>query len=240
MSADRASADPIVGDPQDRWIYRVGGISAVALGIAYVVTVALYAMVGAPPLSGEAWLTYVAGKTSVWWAIVGLAVLTDLLFVPVALSLHLALREAHRGAMALAAALVMLFVVLDLAVTQANFAALITIGGNSAASTALGRVANVAAATYATAVLRSTVGVYSIVVLALGELIIGLVMLRASFSRPAAYIGLTAGALGIISVAGAPLVSVLGNAVIISSVLTMAWVIIVGVRLHGMSRPDRR
>jgi hypothetical protein len=218
-------------------MYRVGGMSALVLGIAYLITMALYAPVGAPPLGGEAWLSYAAGKTSVWGAIVGLAVLTDLLFVPVAFSLYLALRGAHRGAMLLATALVLLFVVLDVAVTQTNFAALITLSGNyDAATTEAVRAANLAAATYATAVLASTVGVNSIVVLALGELLVGLVMLRASFSRVAAWLAVAAGALGIISVAGPLLVGALGGAVIISSVLTTAWVFLVGYRLLGFSK----
>jgi hypothetical protein len=218
-------------------MYRVGGIAALVLGVAYLITMALYAPVGAPPLGGEAWLTYAAGKTSVWWAIVGLAVLTDLLFVPVAFSLYLVLRGVHRGAMLLATALVLLFVVLDVAVTQTNFAALITLSGNyDAATTEAVRAANLAAATYATAVLASTVGVNSIVVLALGEVLVGLVMLRASFSRAAAYLALVAGILGIVSVAGPLLVGALSGAVIISSVLTTAWVFLVGYRLLGLGR----
>ncbi len=218
--------------PDERGMYRAGGIAALALGIGYVITMVLYAQVGAPPLGGEAWLTYAAGKTSVWSGIVGLAVLTDLLFVPVAFSLYLALRGVNRSAMLLATALVLLFVVLDVAVTQANFAALIELSGNyDAASTESMRAANVAAATYATAVLASTVGAYSIVVLALGELMVGLVMLRSSFSRAAAYLALAAGILGIVSVAGPLVVSALSGAIIISSILTTAWVFLVGYRL---------
>ena len=230
MRAEKMIASAV--GPDERWMYRAGGISALALGIGYVTTMVLYAPVGAPPMGGEAWLTYAPDKTSVWSAIVGLAVLTDLLFVPVAFSLYLALRRVNRSAMLLATALMLLFVVLDVAVTQANYAALITLSGNyDAASTESMRAANVAAATYATAVLTSTVGVYSIVVLALGELIVGLVMLRSSFSRAAAYLALAAGILGIVSVAGPFLVSALSCAVIISSVLTTTWVFLVGYRL---------
>lgn len=102
MSVEKATAD--AAGPDRRWMDRVGGISALVLGIAYLATMALYAPVGAPPLGGEAWLTYATGKTSVWSAIVGLAVLTDLLFVPVAFSLYLVLRGVHRSVMLLATA----------------------------------------------------------------------------------------------------------------------------------------
>src|SRR5271157_3486129 len=102
-------------DPDGEWLYRVGGISALVLGIAYIVIIPLYAHVGAPPSNGEAWLKYLAGKTTIWWIILGLSILTDLLFVPVALSLYLALKQINRNAMLVASAFVGLFVALDLA-----------------------------------------------------------------------------------------------------------------------------
>src|SRR5215472_9649341 len=120
MSAQKMMGNAV--DPDGTWLYRVGGICALVLGIAYIVTIPLYASVGAPPSGGEAWLTYAAGKTTVWWAILGLSVLTDLLFVPVALALYLALEGVSTNAMLVATAFVGLFVVLDLAVTWANFA----------------------------------------------------------------------------------------------------------------------
>jgi hypothetical protein len=86
-------------DPDGKWLYRVGGISALVLGIAYIITIALYVPVGAPSSGAEARLTYLAGNTAVWWAILDLSVLTDFLFVPVTLSLYLALKGINRNAM---------------------------------------------------------------------------------------------------------------------------------------------
>src|SRR5664279_3968868 len=103
--------------PDGKWLYRVGGISAIAMGIAYIVLIALYVPMGAPPSSVEARLTYLAGNTTAWWAILGLSILTDFLFIPVALSLYLALKGINRNAMLVATAFLGLFVVLDLAVT---------------------------------------------------------------------------------------------------------------------------
>lgn len=222
-----------------KWTYRVGGISALALAIGYIVIIPLYLAAGAPPPSeGEAWLKYAAGKTSVWWAIVGLSVLTDLLFIPVAWALYLALRGVSRNAMQLGTALVVLFVVLDLAVTWPNIATLITLTDSYAAATIdVQRAAYVAAATYATAVLKTALaGVYSIVTLSVGILLIGLVMLRANFSRTAAYLGVATGILGIVSVAGPLLVGGLSAIVIVASALTTAWVVFVGYRLYRLSQ----
>lgn len=48
----------------DGWWFRVGGFSAIIIGLAYLVIIGLYAVVGAPPVGGEAWLNYLVGKTS--------------------------------------------------------------------------------------------------------------------------------------------------------------------------------
>ena len=69
------------------------------------------------------------GNTTAWWAILGLSVLTDFLFVPIAISLYMALKGFNRNAMLLATACIALFVFLDLALTWPNYGALITFSG---------------------------------------------------------------------------------------------------------------
>ncbi len=225
-------------DSQGRWFYQVGGICAFVLGIAYIITIPLYAYVGTPPSGGEAWLKYLAGKTTVWWAILGLSVLTDLLFIPVAFSLYRALSGVARSAMLVATAFVGVFVVLDLAVTWPNYASLITLSENYAVATNdAQRAAYVAAATYAGAVLPFSLAVYSILILAFGILIIGLVMLRGIFGKTTAYVGVLTGILGIVSIVGPMLVSALSVTIIITSVLTIVWVLLVGYRLIRLGKP---
>lgn len=239
MSADKMMVRSV--DPDDRPLYRAGGIAALLLGLAYIVTIPLYAYAGAPPSGGgegEKWLRYLVGKTTVWWAILALSVLTDLLFVPVALALYRALNAVSKNAMLVATACVGLFVVLDLAVTWPNYASLIALSGNYAAATSdAQRAASVGAASYASAVLASRLeAVYSILVLAIGILLIGFVMLRGIFGKGAAYVGVVTGILGIVSVAGSPFVSALSVAVIVTSVLTTVWVLLVGFRLLRLGR----
>jgi len=95
----------VVPPDQKLW-YRVGRIAAVVLGIGYILIFLLYPRAGAPPSSGEAWFRYLPGKTTIWWAILGLSVFTDFLFVPLAMALYLALRKIERNAMLLATAFV--------------------------------------------------------------------------------------------------------------------------------------
>ena len=161
-------------------------------------------------------------------------VLTDFLFVPVALSLYCALRRANKGAMLLAAALVGSFVALDLSVTWTNYASLLTLSGwHSAATSEVQRAAYVAAANHAAAVLASPLMVYyAIVDLSLGILLIGLVMLKAKgvFNRTTAYLGLATGVFGVVSAVG------FFVTVILNALCATAWVLLVGYRLCRLAR----
>jgi hypothetical protein len=239
MSAENMRVNAV--DPEGKWLYRVGGICALLLGIGYIITIPLFVSAGAQPSGGsggEAWLTYLAGKTTVWWAILGLSVLTDVLYVPVALALYLALNGVNRNAMLVATAFVGLFVVLDLAVTWPNYVALITLSGNYAAAiNDAQRAVYVAAANYPSAVLGSSLeAVYSILVLSVGILLIGLVMLKGVFRKSTAYVGVVTGIFGIVYVAGSPFISALRVTIIITSALTTVWVLLVGYRLYRLGQ----
>jgi hypothetical protein len=232
------SQDGLV-EPGERTLFRAGGFSAVALGSSYLVITALYVLVGAVPSGGEAWLEYLAAHTAVWWAILGLSVLTDFLFLPVTWSLYLALKSANSNATLLGAGLLVSFAVLDLAVTWPNYASLISFSGDyAAATTDAQRAASVAATSYPLAVLTSGLfAVYAILVPSLGILVVSLVMLRGVFGKSIAYLGVLTGVLGIVSVVGPFFLKALDATVIVTSVLTTLWVLLVGYR---MLRFDRR
>jgi Domain of unknown function (DUF4386) len=232
MSTEGITATAV--DSGWRAIYRTGGISAIILGASYIVITALYILAGAVPSGGgKDWLDYVVGQQALWWAIVALSVLTDILFVPVSAALYVALKPVNRNAMLVGIGFLVLFVVLDLAVTWPNYAALITLSGAyGAAADEPQRTAQIAAANYPSAVLTSSLfAIYAILVPSLGILVIGLVMLRGTFSRTEAYLGVLTGILGIISVVGPFFASALGTVVIITSVLTTVWILLVGYRL---------
>jgi hypothetical protein len=237
MSAQEMMVNAV--DQDGNWLYQVGGISAIVFGIAYFVIIALYVPMGAPPSGAEAWLAYIAGNTTAWWAILGLSVLTDFLLIPVALSLYLALKEINRNAMLVATAFVGLFVVLDLALTWTNCASLIALSGSyAAAANEAQRAIFVAAANYPAAVMDSNIlFVYNSFTLAAGILITGLVMQKGIFSRSTAYLGVLTGILGIVSVASSFFADSFSSVtIIIASVLTTAWVLFVGYRLYRLGR----
>jgi hypothetical protein len=223
------SASPTVHDA--RWLYRAGGICALLIGIGYVITIPLYTSAGAPPEGGEAVLKYLVGKTATWWVIVGLSVVTDLLYVPAGLALYFALKDFNQNLMLIAVAFIALFVVLNLGVTWTNYASLISLsGGYGAASTDAQKQAYVAAANYAKGVLDSHLEVvYAIGLLSFAILLIGIVMVQTSvFTRIAAYLALATGLLGIAAVGG------VGVAIIVNALAATVWVLVVGYRLYRL------
>jgi hypothetical protein len=223
---------------RNRSLFRWGGLAGIAIGLLYVVIIGLYSAAGVVPSGAEAWLAYLAQHVAIWWGIAGLSVLTDVLFLPLALGLYVALRGESRNIALAGAVLVALFAVLDLAVTWPSYAALIELSGQSGAAPGDAQHAVIlGAATYPAAVLGSILfKIYAILIPALGVMALGWVMLRGRFSRTAGWLGLLTGIFGIVTVFGSPFISALATAVILTSVLTLLWVVVAGYRLYALSR----
>lgn len=224
--------------PDRNYLFRIGGLSSIALGIGYVVIIGLYARMGGPPKGPEARLAYLAANLMPWWTIIVLSVITDLLFLPVALSLYGALKQVNRDAMVLATAFVALFIVLDLAITWTNYAVLMAVSSQYAkAVTEAQKMAAIMAADYPSRVLESSLlFAYNSLTLAIAILVTGLVMLRGAFSKPAAYLGIATGALGVLSVFGSFFGSALSFGIVFTSVLTTVWLFVIGIRLCAPGR----
>ena len=207
----------------DRAAYRWGGLAGIALAFCYIAITVLFVVSGPIPHDADAWLAYLAPKVALWWAIALLSVLTDVLFLPLAYALYIALRSRHRATAMVGATLIALFVVLDLAVTWPNYAALIALSGENITAEA---------AAYPVAVLQSPLfAVYAILVPALGIAAFGWAMRRGPFGRIASYLGIIIGLFGIVAGLGPVVIGALGTAAILTSVLTIVWVFMVSVRL---------
>jgi len=217
---------------EEKQRYRWGGIAALLLAIGYVATIPLFAWVGAPPVTGEAWFRYVPGKTTAWWVILWLMVVTDLLYLPVAWALWTALRKAGRNLMLASVACLHLFVVLDLAVTWTHHAALLALFQNySHAVDEAHRLAYLAAAEYASSIYATPLLTFYIIAIpSLGVLLASIVMIKARFGKASAWAGVIAGVFGLLSLTGFfPLV--MANALGVT-----LWFFLVGARLLGLGK----
>lgn len=227
-------------DPDGKWIYRVGGLSALVLGIGYLLTILVSIVYagGFPPSGTEERLAFFAEHAAGWWAVTALMVFTDLLYVPVFLALYQALKGINKYLMVLALACEGLFVALDLAVTWTTYPSLIILGGNYVATTSdAQRAVIVAAAGYPSAINDSPLsGIYAILMPALGLLFASLVMRKGIFNKTLAYMGVIAGVCGILAGIGPLFISELETAQYINASLAMIWFFFVGWKLYRLGQ----
>ncbi len=217
---------------EEKQFYRCGGIAALLLAIGYVAIIPLFAWVGAPPATGEAWFRYLPGKTTVWWVIVWLSVVTDLLYLPVAWALWMALRKAGTIRMLSAVVCLHLFVALDLAVTWMHHASLLALFQNySGAADEIHRAAYLAAAEYAASIYATPLLTFCIIVIpSLGVLLASVTMMKAGFGRASAWTGVISGAFGILSLTG------FFPFVMANALGTTLWFFLVGARFLRLGR----
>lgn len=221
----------------DNAVYRLGGISALAIAGLYVVITTLYMVVGLVPTGALEWLQYLGPDANVWWAIVILSAVTDFLFLPVALAVYRGLRGTSDVALLIGTGLIALFAIIDLAVTQMNFATLIGLSVQFGAASGAQQSALVVAATYPSAVIDSfMLGFYVILVPGLGSLAVSSVMRKAGLGRATSWVGIAAGAVAVVAVVGAPFVTALGQLAIPAALLTTIWVGLTGRWLWGKQR----
>lgn len=225
-----------------RWVYLAAGFSGIIIAIGYIFITSAYVKSGTPlPTEGEAWITYLTGKSITWWLIICLSIFTDLLYLPVALGLYIVLRRINNGMMLLSSTLFILFVLLDLSITWPNYAVMIefTDGYNSAATEAE-RGIYLTSIEYASAMFETPIlAFYAIFVPALAAIAACLVMLRSNeFKKYVAYIGLASGILSAFSVIGGLFSDTMSSLVIPASILILVWFFLIGIRFLKMGREN--
>lgn len=227
-------------DPDGKWIYRVGGISALVLGMGYLLTIPMMIVYagGFPPPGTEARLAFFAEHAAGWWGATALMVFTDLFYVPVFLALYHALKGFNKYMMLLAFACEGLFVALDLAITWTAYPSLIIMGTTyGAAASDAQRAIIVAAAGYPSAVVDSPLGgIYVILIPAVGLLFASLVMRKGIFNKALAYMGVIAGLCGILAGIGPIFISELETVQYINASLAMIWFFFAGFKLNKLAQ----
>ena len=237
MNAQKVMAYAV--DPNGQSMVRAGGIAAFILVIGWFLTSALYTGVGFLPTGIEtgARLGYYAPHLTEWWAILGLMVFTDFVYLVIMLALYVVLEKVDRNLMLLCVMSKVLFVVLDLAVLWPYKAALFTLASTYTATvTDAQRAALASAAVIPFAVLDSILPtIYSIVLPSLGTLFASLVMLKGVFSKRTAYLGIVTAVTGFIAVAD-PLMGAFGKMHYINALLAIGWYLLVGWRLYRLGK----
>jgi len=224
----------------NRWLYRMAGFSGIAIAIGYVFITAGFTISGVPlPKGAEAWVAYMAGKSNIWWGIIWLSIITDILYLPVAAGLYTLLKNVHKGMILISVALCTLFVVLELSITWSNFPAIIELVNRyGLATTETQKALYLSTIEYASSVFQTPVnGFYTIFIPSIAVILFSIVMLKsAKFSKVVSYVGLLSGILNAFSVIGGLFSSTLELIVIPGSVLALIWKFAVGVKFLKLAR----
>jgi len=225
-------------DQNSRGLYQAGGISMMIVGLLYFAFVALLVALGSSFSSSEAALKSFAGEAPTVQAAFGLGILADLFFIPAVVALYSALSAINRNAMVVAAGFLGLYIVLDFAITDLNFLALIPLSKNYLASTSdIQRAAYLAAADYGLAVIAISAPISSYLVPSIGILIASLVMLKGIFSRGVAILGMVTAVLGGVYASTFVLPGFLpGGFVAVTTILSGIWLVLVGAKIYQLGR----
>lgn len=221
----------------EKWLFRIGGIAGLLFSIAYIFIIIVYIPIGKPS-GAEAWLGSMSNHAQSWWTILVLSVLTDILLIPITVSLFNLLEKNNNIAMLFALIFIGLFILLDLALTWTNYASLISLSGNyAAADNDIQKSLFLTAAVYPASIVDSNLlFFYNTFTLSVGILITGFVMQKEAFNQAAAYTGIATGVLGVVAVFGPLVNNALSGAIIIASLLTTVWIFLVGIRLLKFSQ----
>jgi hypothetical protein len=225
-------------DPEAKSFYRAGAIATLILVIGWFLTFPVYGSVGIAPTGDEGRLLAYGGHLAGWWTILGLMVSTDLVYVVVWVALYEALRRIDRILMLFALACHLLFVILDLAVTWTNHAALFMLGAQYvAAATDAQRALLLAAAGSSAAVMDSPLAtIYSIGIPSLGTLLAGLVMLKGRFGKLVAWLAIAVGITAIPAILGPYIMGPSDPSHIINALIATVMYVLLGWRLFKLSR----
>lgn len=222
-------------DPTWKGVYRVGGICAMITGPLWIIAAVLSILIGPAPSASEAYLQAVGGHITLSQMNFGIFILTDFLLVPVVLAVYLALKQQAKNAMLIAAALILFYLVVDLAVTEMNSMVLVTLTQQFAtAESEAQRSTLVAAASYALANIPLAT-FYSFFVSSIGWLIVSIVMLKGIFSRFSAWIGIILSVMGVAS-SFYVILPVLGIFLSQCMIAFGVWCLLVGFRLLKLGR----
>lgn len=242
MIASRAvrGAGAAVTAPDRPWrgLYMVGAVSAALYVLLIVVPVVLISVAPLPPMSGgAAVLEYIAANKAVYLteyiAFVGLSLPAIVVF----LALYVALRDRDQSYAALGATIGIASEIVALAYNSSPPSlngGLLSLSDQYMHASSAAQQAVLATAAESLIAVSNTVNAAGILT-ALGILIISLAMRKGAGSKAVAYLGIAAGAIGIVSEA---LRDLIGPGYYLYGLLLPAWFAAIGWKLYRLGRRE--
>ncbi len=219
-----------------RGVYTAGGVCLLVAGLIYLAQVVLSSALRATPGDSQQFLQSLTNHAGIARANYGLFSAADFLLIPAVLGLYLSLKCVGKNLMLVGSALMAVFIVVDLILTNAGTLTIVTLTQHAAtAASAAERTAYMAAAHYGLATVPLA-NFYSQVISSAGILLISIVMLKGVFGKPTAYVGIVA---GIVGIAGGfyMFVPALTLFLVLFIPLLGAWCLMAGRRLYQLGKP---
>ena len=236
-------------------LYRIGGVAALICGLMYLITLGVYVpayRAAPPPATVLEWFTLFQARPLTGLFFLGLAdIIIMILWGPMSLALRAALKQFERNWSTIAAAFVFVGMAVYLA-TNTAFSMLSLSHQYAAATTEAERSILLAAGQAMIAVSEGTGGQYAGMPLAwLAGLILSVIMLRdKAFGKAAAWTGILGLGLLLASMPFAGYTTTGPTTALVSAIvavtyiggglLSLAWYILVGLKLLKLGRPEGR
>ncbi len=225
MTASQTGADrPSGPDPSWGPLYRAGAVSAGIAVILYLAALVIFAVTTAPPTSGGArMLEYVDAHRTIYIVRQLLWLVPSLFLMVVFLALAVAVRHVGRGFAAIAGLIAVASWAVSFAwpTTGDGSLAMVLLSDKYAAATTPAERAPFVAGAEVLIALNDVPAVIG-VLQTLGILLISVLMLRGTFPKGIAWLGVATGAIGVVSEVLRP---VLGWAYALYGVLLFVWLI---------------
>lgn len=233
----KSSPEEIETAPDRSWsgLYRAGGVSALLFVVLVLVAIVLV-IVAPPPVNadGATTLQYVASHKVLYIIEQALWLAPSVFAAVVYLALFQALKRLNKSYAALGALAGFVSWALGLAIPTTGGGAPVLVYLSDQYMTAATAAQHTAFATAAEVFIAENNITTAVGILApVGMLILSLVMLKGVFPKGVAYLGIVAGALGIVSEALRPLI---GPGYLVYGLLLPTWFLVVGWKLYHLAR----
>ena len=228
------------GKKYSRDIFFSAGVSGILVAIGYFIISICFSISGFPlPADGESWIKYLDGKIELWTVIIWLSIITDILYIIIALGLLKFYENKYKFWVVLASIFLILFVVLELAGTWSLYPTIIELYKNYTISDSTAKQSlYLGAIEFASTQFQTSANsFYAIVLPSLAVIIYCLVMfISKHFGKLISIIGLISGICNIVSVLGGLVYEPLEKLIIPGSFLALFWFLGIGIKFFNESR----
>lgn len=225
-------------EQNEKFVHKLflwAGISSIAIAIGYVIITVLFVISGTPlPKDAATWIAYLDGKIYLWWIIIWLSIITDILYLPVSYGLYEMFKKNQKGIMLISMVLFVLFVFLELSVTWSKYPSLLEIFSRYKATSVpeIRLVLTAAIETISAEFQTSVTSFYCVFVPSIAVILVSYAMLISKVGyRFLSIIGFISGSCNAISSMGKYLYSPIENLVVVGSFLSLFWFLGIGIIL---------